>query len=259
MPVPAPNPAEHLSDRFLVESPELRASVAANTPIRFTSEGEPYIPLPTPFERLYMGPMRKSDIPHDVAMMSDIRVARTIVGPPFPVQVLGAQRWLVREREFMEKLFVGYAAGTFRPTVVDSNPFSVLRERRGDGIEDAYVGQVTVGFRGGASGVRRTPVREGCEAWRKKEGFCDIGAALNVDYHRKGIASAASKVVFDFAVEQMGATEIRAGVLQTNVGSVRLWEKLGFVEDESLRSEVEIDEAKGGGVPTGTCYIWYLK
>ncbi|KAJ7048340.1 hypothetical protein C8F01DRAFT_117870 [Mycena amicta] len=253
------DPSAHLADRFLVESTALRAQIVTQTPIRFTDEGEPFLPLPAPFERFYLGPERHSDLPFDVAMMSDIRVARTIVGPPFPVQLLGAQKWLVRQREFTDKLFATYATGTFRPTAVDSSPFSVLRERKGDGVDDVYVGQVTVGFRGGSSGVRKTPVKEVCESWRKTEGFCDIGAALNADYHRQGIASVATKVIFDFAVEQMGATEIRAGVLQSNTGSVRLWEKLGFVEDESMRAQVKLDEAKGGGVGIGCCYIWHLQ
>ncbi|KAF7310016.1 Arf-GAP domain-containing protein [Mycena indigotica] len=240
-----PDPSAHLSDRFVVESSDLRAEIAAKTPIRFAEDGEPCLPLPAPFEQFYLGPERHSDLPFDVAMMNDIRVARTIMGPPFPVQLLGAQKWLVRERDFTEKLFAGYAAGKYQPGNVDSSPFSVIRERKRDGQPDPYVGQVTIGFE---KGLRKTPVREGCESWRRTDGFWEMGAALNVDYQGKGVASAATKVIFDFAVEHLGATEIHANVLQTNVGSVRLWQKLGFAEDESAREEIQIPEAKGGGL-----------
>ncbi|KAF7317253.1 N-acetyltransferase domain-containing protein [Mycena chlorophos] len=253
------DPSAHLPDRFLVASAELREKVAAETPIRFTDEGEPYLALPTPFERFYLGPERHSDLPFDVAMMSDIRVAGTIVGPPFPNTFLGAQKWLLREREFAEKLFAGYADGLFRPTAADSNPFSVLRERKGDGEPDVYVGQVSCSFREGPGAMLKRPVREGIESWRKTESVCEIGAALNFDYHGKGIASVATKVVFDFAVEQMGATEIHAELLLKNPASARVWQKLGLIEDESLRTQITMPEVKGGQVETSCVYIWYLQ
>jgi hypothetical protein len=66
---PTPPTVADLPDRFTVESAELRAEVSARTPISFTTAGEPYIPLPAPFERFYLGVMRRSDVPHDVAMM----------------------------------------------------------------------------------------------------------------------------------------------------------------------------------------------
>jgi hypothetical protein len=63
------SPAAHLPDLYTIESPELRATVCARTPIRFTEAGEPYLPLPTPYENFYLSPMRQSDLPGDMAMM----------------------------------------------------------------------------------------------------------------------------------------------------------------------------------------------
>jgi ribosomal protein S18 acetylase RimI-like enzyme len=61
-------------------------------------------------------------------------------------------------------------------------------------------------------------------------------AVLRPEYHRQGIASAAIGVVLkDWAVAQMGCTEIRAQCFLSNVGSVKLWEKYGFVDDPALR------------------------
>ncbi|KAJ6554176.1 hypothetical protein B0H19DRAFT_1152752 [Mycena capillaripes] len=255
VPTPA-DPTAGLADLFTVDSAESRATISARTPILFTPAGEPYLPLPAPFERFVLSPERVSDVPDDIAMMSDIRVARTLVGPPFPVLPIASQRWLVRERKDVTALFAAYAEGTFLPASCD--PFSVLRERRPDGTE-VYVGQVTVMYEG-PNEKRRTPVNEAWEAWRSREKVWGIGAALRPEYHRQGIASAAVGVIMhQWAIPQMGCTELRAECLKSNVGSVKIWEKYGFVEDPELRTEVTITEAKGGGIEQGCALVWHLK
>ncbi|KAF7375696.1 N-acetyltransferase domain-containing protein [Mycena sanguinolenta] len=249
------SPAAHLPDRFTVESADLRAEVSARMPIRFNADGEPYIPLPAPFERFYLAAMRQSDLPHDVAMMNDLRVVRSVHGPPFPNPLINAQRWLVRERAFVVALFDAYAKGEYRPAA--SSPFNVLHERKEDGSEE-YVGQVTLGPMG-PSAKRVTPVNETWEQWRSR-GVFTIGAVLNLKYHRQGVASAAVRLLLDeWAVPQMGCTEIHASAFVSNVASVKLWEKFGFVEEPSLRGVVQIPEAKGGGVEPDCTLVWSLK
>ncbi|KAJ7818804.1 hypothetical protein B0H14DRAFT_2601092 [Mycena olivaceomarginata] len=186
--------------------------------------------------------MRQSDLPGDMAMMNDIRVVRSVHGPPFPNPLISAQRHLVRQRTLVADLFASYASGTFRPAA--SSPFFVLRERQPSG-PDAYVGQVSIGPDPGAARV--SPINDQWEAWRS-HGVLDMGAALNVAYHRRGVASAAVRVLLeDWAVPQMGATEIHASAYVSNVASVRLWEKHGFVEEKGMRGVVSVPEAKGGG------------
>ncbi|KAF7348920.1 N-acetyltransferase domain-containing protein [Mycena venus] len=253
---PVPDPLAGMSDLFTVDSAELRAQISARTPILFTPAGEPYLALPAPFERFYLSPERVSDVPADIAMMSDIRVARTLVGPPFPVSPLASKRWLVRERAFVTALFTAYAEGAFRPAAC--YPFTVLRERLPDGVEE-YVGQVTVMYAGDGE-KRRTPVNEAWEEWRMRTKVFEIGAALRPEWHRKGLATAAVRVAMhDWAIPQMGCTELRAECLASNIGSVKIWQKYGFVEDPELRTEVKIIEAKGGGVEQGCVLIWSLK
>ncbi|KAJ6488948.1 hypothetical protein C8R45DRAFT_993248 [Mycena sanguinolenta] len=247
------SPAAHLPDRFTVDSTELRAEVSARTPIRFTPDGEPYLPLPAPFERFYLAAMRQSDLPHDVAMMNDLRVVRSVHGPPFPNPLINAQRWLVRERAFVVALFDAYAKGEFCPAA--SSPFNVLHERKEDGSEE-YVGQVTLGP---DNAKRVTPVNEAWEQWRAR-GVFTIGAVLNLQYHRQGVASTAVRVLLDeWAVPQMGCTEIRASAYVSNAASVKLWEKFGFVEEPSMRGVVQVPEAKGGGAEADCTLVWSLK
>ncbi|KAJ6541017.1 hypothetical protein DFH09DRAFT_1174943 [Mycena vulgaris] len=256
---PAPTPttiAADLPDRFTVDSAELRAEVSVRTPIRFTTDGEPFIPLPAPFERFYLGVMRHWDTPHDVAMMNDIRVARTLVGPPFPLPVAASQRWLVKERKDVTEIFAAYAEGKFLPAA--TAPFSILREIKPDGSE-VYVGQVTV-FYAGDKTKRLTPVNDAWEEWRTRTKVWEIGAALHPDYQRMGLATAAVTLFMnDWVIAQMGATELRAQCFVSNLGSVKLWQKHGFVEEPSLGGVVNVSEAKGGGVEPDMVLVWHLK
>ncbi|KAJ7115696.1 hypothetical protein C8R44DRAFT_927162 [Mycena epipterygia] len=243
---PTTNPAADLPDRFLVESAALRAVVSAHTPICFTPAGEPYIPLPAPFERFYLDPMRHWDTSHD----NDIPVARTLVGPPFPLPVSTSQRWLAKERAEITALFAMYAEGTFRPA--GSSPFSILREIRDDGSE-VYVRQVTL------CGVKRLyPADEGWEDWRKDTKLWEIGAALHPYYWSMGLASAGVKLIFeDWAIGD-GLHRVRAECLVSNTGSVRLWQKNGFVEEPALRNTITVIDAKGGGEELRWVLMWKL-
>ncbi|KAJ7649460.1 acyl-CoA N-acyltransferase [Mycena polygramma] len=253
---PTDDPTASLADLFTVESAELRAEISARTPILFSAAGEPYLALPAPHERFYLSPERVSDIPADIAMMSDIRVARTLVGPPFPVSPLASKRWLVRERRDVTALFAAYAAGSFLPAAC--YPFTVLRERRPDGSEE-YVGQVTVMYSGDGE-KRLTPVNDAWEEWRTRTKVFEIGAAFRPEWHRQGLATAAIGVVLPhWAVTQMGCTELRAECLASNIGSVKVWQKYGFVEHGALRTEVKIDEVKGGGTQQGCVFVWHLE
>ncbi|KAJ7153230.1 hypothetical protein C8R46DRAFT_1119802 [Mycena filopes] len=250
------DPTAGLPNEFTVESAELRDEVSARTPIRFSATNEPYLPLPAPFERFYLSPMRVADLPHDMGMMNDIRVARTLWGPPFPVTLLGAQRWLVQQRALSTELFAAYAAGSFLPA--GSAPFEVLRERLPSGGEE-YVGQVTVMYAGDKT-VRTTPVNAEWEEWRTRTKVWGIGAALRAEFHRQGIATAAVAVVMkDWAIPQMGCTELHADCFVSNVGSVKIWERYGFVENPALRGEVTLPESKGGGVEATFVLVWHLK
>ncbi|KAK7053659.1 N-acetyltransferase domain-containing protein [Favolaschia claudopus] len=250
------DPLAGMVDKFTVDSAELRKEISTHTPIRFTDVGEPYLPLPAPFERFFLSPERVSDIPDDQALMNDIRVVRTIAGPPFPLPLIASQRWLVRERAEIIKLFEQFAKGVFRPAAC--NPFFVLRERQADTGKEIYVGQVTVGFDEGPE-KRRTPINSAWEEWRNHRVW-QIGAALRPEYHRQGIATAAVGVAMnEWAIPQMGCTEIKAECFASNTGSMKLWVKFGFVEDPELRGEMTIPEAKGGGVEQERAFIWNLK
>jgi RimJ/RimL family protein N-acetyltransferase len=47
-------------------------------------------------------------------------------------------------------------------------------------------------------------------------------------------------VLNEWAVPQMGCTEVRAQCFMSNLGSVKLWEKHGFVEEPELRGEFSV-------------------
>ncbi|KAJ7153228.1 hypothetical protein C8R46DRAFT_1228169 [Mycena filopes] len=218
---PSQDPTTGLRNEFTVDSAKLRAEVSARTPIRFSATNEP--------------PTRVADLPHEIGMMNDIRVVRRLGEIPFPVPLLCAQRWLVHQRAKSTAVFAAYAAGNFRPAACA--PFEVLRDRVSPGREE-YVGEVR---------LVRTKV------W-------NIGAVLRPEFHRQGIATAAVGVVInDWAIPQMGCTELQALCFVLNVGSVKIWERYGFIEDPLLRGEVTLPESKGGGVEATCVLVWHCK
>jgi hypothetical protein len=111
---------------------------------------------------------------------------------PFPNPLINAQRHLVRQHTLVAALFASYASGTFLSAA--SSPFDVLRERRSFG-PDTYVGQVTIGPES-PDARRVSSINDKWEVWRST-GVLGIVAALNVVYHRKGVASAAVRMLLD--------------------------------------------------------------
>jgi len=246
-----------IPELFTVPSAELRSTVSSRTPIRFSIENEPYLPIPEPFSNFRLTTPRQSDVLEISALFSDVHIARTLVGPAFPYLPIHAQRWLNRERAAAERLFSAYAEGHFLPA--EMNVCSALREVQPDGKE-VFVGEISLYYCGDEA-KRVTPVNESWEEWRTRTKVWEIGAAIKSSYQGKGLTSAAIHVLKnDWAIAQMGATELRAQCFVSNTPSVKLWQKHGFVEMRELvpRGTVHVEEAKGSGVEEDFTLIWHL-
>lgn len=63
----------------------------------------------------------------------------------------------------------------------------------------------------------------------------------------------------DWAISQISATELRAACFVSNIASVKLWQKHGFVEMPELpRGITQVAEAKGGGMEENQVLVWHL-
>lgn len=66
---PTQAPPLEVPEFFTVPSPEVRASVTAHTPILFSAQNEPYLPLPKPFSNFRLTTPRQSDVPETSALL----------------------------------------------------------------------------------------------------------------------------------------------------------------------------------------------
>lgn len=68
-----------------------------------------------------------------------------------------------------------------------------------------------------------------------------IGYSLDRDHNGKGIMTEAVKLVVDFGFKQLHLHRIVAGVMPTNLGSIRVLEKAGFEKEGIARKNVKIN------------------
>ncbi|MCF8241947.1 MAG: GNAT family N-acetyltransferase [Melioribacteraceae bacterium] len=63
----------------------------------------------------------------------------------------------------------------------------------------------------------------------------EIGIILKKEFYGKGFGTNALKSIMDYAFNKMNFYRLEAEVLEFNVGSIKLLEKLGFVKEGVLR------------------------
>ena len=119
------------------------------SPLRFNpSTGEPFIPLPAPYNNLILTPPRLSDADANYTMMNDPKIIKTLTGPPYPYLESHAKEWVASitkmaddaMREFREA--VGQGSRDQRK-LVGTCPVRYIREVNEDG-SDILLGDVFV-------------------------------------------------------------------------------------------------------------------
>ncbi|OSD03197.1 acyl-CoA N-acyltransferase [Trametes coccinea BRFM310] len=209
--------------------------------------GELFLRLPSPHDNIIITPPRMSDAPTIVSYMNDPALYYWLEGPPFPYLPQHAEEWLTKiktdtdaARERLDR--ANEEHGDAPPVVVPCWPIRSLREVREDGSE-LFIGDITL--------VReRWPDLEDKEAKAtleranaaKEDGdpsivWC-IGDYLAPSHHGKGIMTAAIRTLLDkWAIPRMGVRQIRVETFTDNIGSRRVFEKLGFVFEKTVPLE----------------------
>lgn len=75
----------------------------------------------------------------------------------------------------------------------------------------------------------------------KEPGVAHLGLLVDPDRHGNGYGTEASKLIIEHAFEQMRYHKVVARVLDSNEKSSRVWEKLGFEHEATLREHVFMD------------------
>lgn len=75
----------------------------------------------------------------------------------------------------------------------------------------------------------------------KEPGVAELGILVDPDKHGKGYGTEASRLIIEHAFEQMRYHKVVARVVDSNEKSSRVWEKLGFELEGTLREQVFMD------------------
>jgi len=85
-------------------------------------------------------------------------------------------------------------------------------------------------------------------------GVADIGAVVGRAHWHRGVGTAAARLVIGYAFDRLGLTEIRADLLQSNLASKRVLEKLGFQLERTIPDYRPSDTG-----PTQAGYLYVLR
>jgi len=215
---------------------------------------EPYLRLPPPNGNIIITPPRMSDASFTPAILNDPRVYRTLSGPPYPYLPEHAQDWVTMIKRTADKVLADLrdASNEQSLLIVGGCPVRTLREVRPDGT-DIYLGDIE---------IHRARWLEVLDAERRSELIeendarvigdpeivWEIGDYLAPTHSGRGVMTAALKTVLEkWAIPRMGVRKVHVTAFKGNVGSVRVFEKNGFVMKETVEDCADISASKGGG------------
>ncbi len=76
---------------------------------------------------------------------------------------------------------------------------------------------------------------------RKETGVGELGILIDPEHHGNGYGTEASKLLIKHAFQQVRYHKIKTRVVDTNDKSSRVWEKLGFQHEGTLRKHTFLD------------------
>ncbi|KAI0361483.1 hypothetical protein OH77DRAFT_1417744 [Trametes cingulata] len=217
-------------------------------PLQFNPEtGEPFLRLPAPHDSIIITPPRKSDASAIVSYMNDPAVYAWLDGPPFPYLPEHAESWLegvTRTADAaLEELKRASADHPDEPPIfVSACPVRSLREVREDGT-DIFLGDITL-VRERWPDVMDKEVKERLAKPNAEKPAGDpgiiwcIGDYIAPSHQGKGIMTAAiGTILREWALPRMGVRQIRVETFADNIGSRRVFEKLGFIYEKTTPLE----------------------
>jgi len=200
-------------------------------------DNEPYIPLPFPHDNIRLTPWRLTDADSTVSILNHPAVYPNLVGPPYPYKKEDGEWWVDEQlKQFApnRQYFTGDETAPIKDgRIFDYSPTPVIREVQADGSQV---------FLGVAEIVRSSFMSEADEQ-RKAELIKEndaktvgdpsiiymIGDYLAPSHHGKGIMTATIReLIHSWGVPYMGLQEVSVVVIDGNIGSRRVFEKLGF-------------------------------
>ncbi|KAH8099283.1 hypothetical protein BXZ70DRAFT_289672 [Cristinia sonorae] len=241
--------------------------------------GEAYLQLPSPHENIIITPPRMSDAPDIIHHMSDPLVYKWLQGPPHPYLPSHAEYWLAQIKPPCDEILKHFDTELEQPTWMEVCPVRTLREVRPDGT-DIMLGDIGID-RCGFPDVQDLEERERlsrenmarptgdpeivwCIGGKCPQSACndDLTHAwccctdyLASSHHGRGIMSAALQtIITQWAIPRMNTRIIRGEAFKGNIGSVRVFEKNGFVLENTVDFEQVLNN--GGKMSGMHVLVW---
>ncbi|KAI0825005.1 acyl-CoA N-acyltransferase [Trametes gibbosa] len=219
-------------------------------PLQFNEKGEPFLRLPSPHENIIITVPRMSDAPASISHMNHPAVYNMLGRPPFPYLPEHAHSWLTditrttdAALEELRRAAVEHPDAD--PLLVSSCPVRTLREVLPDGT-DILVGDIDI-LREGWPDVVDKAAKEILAKPNADRPIGDpeiiwcIGDYMAPSHQGKGIMTAAIKTLLhEWAIPRMGVRQLRVETFSDNIGSRRVFEKLGFVHEKSVALENKV-------------------
>ncbi|KAH9858067.1 acyl-CoA N-acyltransferase [Lenzites betulinus] len=234
-------------------------------PLQFNEKGEPFLRLPSPHENIIITVPRMSDAPTIISYMNDPAVYNMLEGPPFPYLPEHAEWWLTDITKgtdaALEELRRASAEHPDTDSVVVSScPVRIIREVREDGT-DLLLGDIAI-LRERWPDVMDQAEKESLAKPNADRPIGDlriiwcIGDYIAPSHQGKGIMTAALKtLIHEWAVPRMGVRQLRVETFSDNIGSRRVFEKLGFVHEKTVPLENKI--LNSGRKISGMEILWW--
>ncbi|KAJ6500900.1 acyl-CoA N-acyltransferase [Mycena sanguinolenta] len=214
---------------------------------RNPTTGELFLRLPNPYEDIILTPPRISDAAAIAAIVNDPAVHPWLGRPNATFSLEEAEK-LAQEFQLASHSVIEAledAARTSQALVVTENcPVRSIRELKPDGT-DVYIGNIA--FKRCSWWEVQGPERDRLMAENNAkltgdpEIIWQVSDFLASSHHRRGIMTAVlATVLKEWAIPRMRMHHLHVSVFTGNNGSVRVFEKNGFVLVETLEDCIEI-------------------
>lgn len=164
-------------------------------------------------DRVHLRELTEDDVPAWFERATDIESA-ALAGDPVPESIDICFQWLEQHR---------------------------ARFRSQEGIRWAIV----------PNGMTRSAGSIGLNLSSEENGVASLGAVIGRAHWSKGFGTCAAQLVVAYAFSTLGIVELRADLLQSNLASKRVLEKLGF---QLVRTIPDYDQSEAG-VQDGYLYV----
>ncbi|KAG6831556.1 hypothetical protein H0H92_009475 [Tricholoma furcatifolium] len=225
-------------------------------PLEINSKtGEPFLRL-RKHKDIIITPPRPEDVAHYELCLNDPLIYKWLANPPFPFLAEHAesmyQKFKVVSERANETLEVAVRGCDSRTRVLfEDCPVRTIRQVNDDGT-DIFLGDI--GFSRAKDGKMLAPLdevndEEKVAQYRTRNVSLSlgdpniawsIGCFLASSHHGRGIMTdAVQTLIWDWAVPRMDARLIVIGAFEGNQGSVRTFEKSGFVHKGFIENYVQ--------------------